>query len=307
MKNRFPRRRSEHIRRKLNEDSTDSIRQASRRVLEPPTYQPPRNGFTPITDSASEEATGAVKRRFKVGWRVLSLLIVGVLSYALLTAWQAPEYRISGVKVSGLQRLTEAEVAARVTATGMHSFAVVPEKINLTDQEIAKTVYFQEKWFDFEILRKNQPQTNLREEIQPIIYRIINNKIEFLIIKKWDGSKNKWCYRLIKGGVEKNETHNQTISREVQEEVGIAGLIISKKIHHYRFTSFDGITHDVYGYLAECKTPNISKYKLQNNDEEKIKQVEWYEAGKAIELLEFTQEKEAVIMASRLDLFSTLL
>ncbi len=129
MKNRFPRRRSEHIRRKLNEDSTDSIRQASRRILEPPAYQPPRNGFTPIADSASEESTGAVKRRFKVGWRVLSLLIVGVLSYALLTAWQAPEYRISGVKVSGLQRLTEAEVAARVTAVGMHSFAVVPEKI----------------------------------------------------------------------------------------------------------------------------------------------------------------------------------
>ena len=129
MKNRLSRRRSEQIRRKMNEDSKDSIRQASRRVVEPPAFQPPRNGFTPLTESASEEITGAIKRRFKVGWRVLSLLIAGILSYALFTAWRSPEYRISAVKVTGLQRLTEAEVLAKVSAAGMHSFAVVPEKI----------------------------------------------------------------------------------------------------------------------------------------------------------------------------------
>lgn len=129
MKNRFTRRRSEQIRRKMNEDSKDSIRQASRRIVEPPAYQSPRNGFTPMPDSTSEEIRGATKRRFKVGWRVLSLLIVGVLSYALLTAWRSPEYRISEIKVIGLQRLTEADVLAKVSALGMHSFAVVPEKI----------------------------------------------------------------------------------------------------------------------------------------------------------------------------------
>lgn len=131
MNKRFTRRRSEQIRHKMNEDSQDSIRQASRRAVEPPAYQPPRNGITPLTDSASKEITGAIKRRFKVGWRVLSLLIVGILSYALLTAWRSPEYRISTVKVTGLQRLTEAEVLARVNATGMHSFAIEPEKIRV--------------------------------------------------------------------------------------------------------------------------------------------------------------------------------
>lgn len=113
----------------MNEESRDSIRQASRRIVEPPAYQPSSNGFTPLTDSASEGITSAIKRRFKVGWRVLSLLIVGVLSYALIVAWRSPDYRISEVKVTGLQRLTEAEVLARVTAVGMHSFAVVPETI----------------------------------------------------------------------------------------------------------------------------------------------------------------------------------
>ena len=113
----------------MNRESQDSIHQASRRVVEPPANQPPRNGFTPLTDSANEEITGAIKRRFKVGWRVLSLLIVGILSYALLAAWRSPEYRITTVKVTGLQRLTEAEVLAKVNAVGMHSFAVIPEKI----------------------------------------------------------------------------------------------------------------------------------------------------------------------------------
>jgi cell division protein FtsQ len=127
VKNRWPRRRSEQVRQTINKESQDSIREASRRAVEPPTSQLPRNGFIPLNDN--EEAVGAIKRRFKVGWRVLSLLIVGMLSYSLLTAWQSPDYRISAVKITGLQRLTEEEVLAKVNAIGMHSFAVVPEEI----------------------------------------------------------------------------------------------------------------------------------------------------------------------------------
>jgi hypothetical protein len=127
--NRFTRRRSEQIRRKMNEDSSDSIREASRRIVEPPANQLPRNGSAPLDESTGEEIRGAIKRRFKVGWRILSLLIVGILSYALLTAWRSPEYRISEIKITGLQRLSEAELLAKVTVLGMHSFAVEPEKI----------------------------------------------------------------------------------------------------------------------------------------------------------------------------------
>ena len=129
MNNRFSRRRSEQIRRKMNEDSKDSIHEASRRIVDPYAFQTPRNGFTPLSDITGEEVRGAIKRPFKVGWRVLSFLITGILSYALLTAWRSPEYRISEIKITGLQRLTEAEVLAKVTAFGMHSFAVEPEKI----------------------------------------------------------------------------------------------------------------------------------------------------------------------------------
>ena len=113
----------------MNEDSRDSIHEASRRIVDPSAFQTPRNGFTPLGDTTGEEIRGAIKRPFKVGWRVLSLLITGILSYALLTAWRSPEYRISEIKITGLQRLTEAEVLAKVTAFGMHSFAVEPEKI----------------------------------------------------------------------------------------------------------------------------------------------------------------------------------
>jgi len=113
----------------MNEESKDSIREASRRIVEPPAYQTPRDGFTPLGENTGEEVKSAVKRRFKVGWRGLSLLIAGLLSYALLTAWRSPEYRISEIKITGLQRLTEAEVLAKVTGLGMHSFAVEPEKI----------------------------------------------------------------------------------------------------------------------------------------------------------------------------------
>jgi cell division protein FtsQ len=131
VKNRFTRRRSEQIRHKINNESQDSIRQASRRVVEPPANQPLHNGFTPLTDNTSEEITGAIKRRFKVGWRVLSLLLVGILTYSLLVAWQSPDYKISAVKVTGLQRLTETEILSKVNTLGMHSFAVIPEAIRM--------------------------------------------------------------------------------------------------------------------------------------------------------------------------------
>lgn len=129
MKDRWPQRRSEQIRRKLNEESQDSIRKASHRVVEEPAVQSARGGFNPIPKNKTDDITGAVKRRFKPGWRVLSLLIVGLLSYTLLIAWRSPEYRISEVKITGLQRITKEEVLSKVIVTGLPVFAIIPENI----------------------------------------------------------------------------------------------------------------------------------------------------------------------------------
>jgi cell division septal protein FtsQ len=135
MNERDARRRSEIIRRKLNQESQTSIRQAARRVVEPPVV-PTRektgqaqNAFMPLSEALNPENSSAVKRRFRPGWRIISLLLVGLFSYAIFTAWTAPQYKISAIQISGLQRLNEAEVLAKVDVINQHIFAVQPDEI----------------------------------------------------------------------------------------------------------------------------------------------------------------------------------
>ena len=130
MKERKPRRRSDKVRRKLNQESQSSIHQAARRAVEPPVIQPRKgSAFKKLPDTDGADASSAVKRRFKPGWRLLSLALVAGLSYLLLTAFRSPDYLISSVRISGLQRLSEEEVLAQLDLAGKHIFTVQPEEI----------------------------------------------------------------------------------------------------------------------------------------------------------------------------------
>jgi len=122
------RRRSERLRRQQKKESQEAIQQATSRLTSLPASSA-REGVTPLVDVIGSENPNAIKRRFKVGWRILSFLIAGILSYALFIAWNSPEYRVSTVKVSGLQRIAPEEVLAQLNLTGMHIIAVVPAEI----------------------------------------------------------------------------------------------------------------------------------------------------------------------------------
>ena len=125
MKERNSRRHSEQVRRKLNQESQSSVRQAARRAVDPPVLQTSgRKGL-----KGTEETVSAVKRRFKPGWRLLSFVLVVALAYCVLTAFRSPEYRISTVEISGLQRLSAEEVLGSLNIVGDHIFAVQPEEI----------------------------------------------------------------------------------------------------------------------------------------------------------------------------------
>jgi len=128
------RRRSERLRRKQKQDSQEAIRQAASRLTAVPASVS-REGVTPLVDVIGSENPSAVKLRSSIGWRALSLLITGVLGYALITAWTSPEYRVSAVNVSGLQRITQEEVLSKLDLAGMHIFAVVPADIQSTLQK----------------------------------------------------------------------------------------------------------------------------------------------------------------------------
>lgn len=121
-------RRSEKLRRKQTRESQDAIRQAANRLVSVSAVTP-REGVTPLADAMSGEKPSAIKRRFKMGWRVLSFLVAGILSYVIYTAWQSPDYKVSSIQVSGLQRITPEEVLSRINLNGTHIFAVIPAEI----------------------------------------------------------------------------------------------------------------------------------------------------------------------------------
>lgn len=131
MKPQDPRRRSEKVRRKLNQESQSSVRQAGHRAIDPPVVQARvKNGRKqPNLLNLSDENASAVKRHFKPGWRLLSFALVGVLSYFILTAWRSPEYKVTSVQISGLQRLNEEEVLSHLNVIGTHIFTVQPQVI----------------------------------------------------------------------------------------------------------------------------------------------------------------------------------
>ena len=65
--------------------------------------------------------------RLHVGWRVVSLLLLGFLAFALYQLWYSPMYTVEGAQVSGLQRITNSEVNAVLKAAGQQVFLLSPE------------------------------------------------------------------------------------------------------------------------------------------------------------------------------------
>ena len=57
------------------------------------------------------------------------MVLVAGLSYLLLTAFRSPEYFISSVSITGLNRLSEEEVLAELDLIGKHIFTVQPEDV----------------------------------------------------------------------------------------------------------------------------------------------------------------------------------
>jgi len=120
--------RADEVRTRLNRQSRDSIRNARKRVSDPTVGSASQNGSLPL-EEVLESNKPAVKKRLRPGWRMISLLFISLFAYALHTAWQSPEYRISSVELSGVQRLSEEEILSPINLNGKHVFAVEPESI----------------------------------------------------------------------------------------------------------------------------------------------------------------------------------
>ena len=131
MQKRQPHKRSDKVRRRLKEESTTWINQASRRITDPtPSSTSGARGQSASSKTAMNQHAKKVNRFFRVGWRLLSFILAGAFSFAIFTAWQSPDYKISTVRIEGLQRLSEDDVLGILDINGLHIFMLESEGVS---------------------------------------------------------------------------------------------------------------------------------------------------------------------------------
>jgi cell division protein FtsQ len=123
-------RRSDKIRRRIREESKTSVNRVSTRISDA--------GHASLSDQLSGKASSdsllldqaeKANKFFKIGWRLLSFTLLAICSFALLTAWRTPQYKVSTIQVKGLNRLSEEEVLNALNIYGKHIFALEKESV----------------------------------------------------------------------------------------------------------------------------------------------------------------------------------
>lgn len=69
------------------------------------------------------------RKRIKVGWRLMSGLLVVIFSAMLLSAWRSPDYRVGQIMIIGNQRITQDEILNSFNITGLPIFMIDPLQI----------------------------------------------------------------------------------------------------------------------------------------------------------------------------------
>jgi len=129
-------------------------------------------------------------------------------------------------------------------------------------------------------------------QIQAILYRKTNTKIQYLLLKRTSTLGGFW--QPITGGIEKGETKTQALKREIQEETGIRNLAkIIKNVHYYEFWDF---------YKRENRKRLIKEYAfgVEVSPNKKITisrehtEHKWCSFKEALKLLKWKENKETL-------------
>ncbi len=131
----------------------------------------------------------------------------------------------------------------------------------------------------------------IRHDVQALLFDEVNDEKKVFLIKFYDPTKKLDTWRLVKGGVEKGETDEQAMKREIMEEVTLKDVKVLNKIHNYEF-DFKGTHHMVSTYLV--KGDANEKPKLNWDGDREIVEFKWTLPSEALKLLFWKGEKEAV-------------
>lgn len=118
----------------------------------------------------------------------------------------------------------------------------------------------------------------------------------FLIIKRFDKGKNEDHYRLVKGGIKKDENTKQAIVREISEEVGINDFKKIEFLSRYEYIGGD-IQHKVDVFIVYVNQGDNIKIDSAEEGGFIIKNAVWMTGEEAIKKLNFKEEKDLIVAA----------
>lgn len=130
-----------------------------------------------------------------------------------------------------------------------------------------------------------------RHDVQALIFDEVKGEKKVFLIKFYDPTKHRHTWRLVKGGVEKNETDEEALKREILEEVTLKDVKILKKLYNYEF-QFRDTKHQVSSYLVKGNINEKPKLNWDGNRE--IIGSSWVSPEEAIKLLFWDGEKQVV-------------
>ena len=129
----------------------------------------------------------------------------------------------------------------------------------------------------------------LRKEAQAVVFTREDKKILFLLVHK----RNGW--RIPRGGVEEGESFEETIKRELWEEVSImpGRVHVLEKFNEYMYEDVRAeILHNPHVFLVYIRGKPEPK-----PDYEEISAAKWVDYRTAIRMLRFNEEKNTVRQA----------
>ncbi|MCK4477648.1 NUDIX pyrophosphatase [Candidatus Bathyarchaeota archaeon] len=127
-------------------------------------------------------------------------------------------------------------------------------------------------------------------QVQAILFRKINGKIQYLLLKRI----KEGFWQPVTGGIEEGEIKIEALKREVREETGIKNVVrIMKDIYYDEFWDFfkrEGCQHLIKEYVFGVEVSSNEKITISREHFE----YKWCSLKEALKLLKWKGNKEAL-------------
>ena len=137
-----------------------------------------------------------------------------------------------------------------------------------------------------------------RKGIFIVVYRNINNKIEYLLLKR----KLHWMgWEFCKGGCKAGEDMKKCVIREVQEETGCKPISIKKhnKSGKYKYAQKLADREGIIGQTYSLYSAKIKANKAIRVSKEEHSGYKWVNAQKAVKMLKWPNQRACLRLVSK--------